>query len=77
MFTISGTYSWSFVTQIFRNGQPSHGNDRKTFEPYNTSTQDPGVCFFSLTIAVLRSIYSHNHPGDSKVIGVANQLCKI
>ena len=28
----SGTYPWSFVTQIFRNGQPSHGGDRKTFE---------------------------------------------
>ena len=28
----SGKYPWSFVTQIFRNGQPSHGGDRKTFE---------------------------------------------
>jgi hypothetical protein len=28
----SGTYTWSFVTQIFHNGQPSHGGDRKTFE---------------------------------------------
>jgi hypothetical protein len=26
----NGTYSWSFVTQIFHNGQPSHGGDRKT-----------------------------------------------
>jgi len=25
----SGTYPWSFVTQIFHNG---HGSDRKTFE---------------------------------------------
>jgi len=25
----SGTYPWSFVTQIFHNGQPSHGGDRK------------------------------------------------
>ena len=29
---ISGTYPKSFVTQIFHNGQPSHGDDRKTFE---------------------------------------------
>ena len=29
MFTTSGTYSWSFVTQIFHNCQPSHGGDRK------------------------------------------------
>jgi hypothetical protein len=32
VFTTSGTYPWSFVTQIFHNGQPSHGGDRKTFE---------------------------------------------
>jgi hypothetical protein len=29
VFTTSGTYPWSFVTQIFHNGQPSHGGDRK------------------------------------------------
>ena len=27
--TTSGTYPWSFVTQIFHNCQPSHGSDRK------------------------------------------------
>jgi len=32
VFTTSGTYPWSFVTQIFHNGQPSHGGDRKTYE---------------------------------------------
>ena len=32
MFITCGTYPWSFVTQIFQNGQPSHGGDRKTFE---------------------------------------------
>jgi hypothetical protein len=26
----SGTYPWSFVTQIFDSSQPSHGGDRKT-----------------------------------------------
>jgi hypothetical protein len=30
VFTTSGTYLWSFVTQIFYNGQPSHGGDPKT-----------------------------------------------
>ena len=30
--TTSGTYLCSFVTQIFHNGQPSHGGDRKRFE---------------------------------------------
>ena len=28
----SGTYPWSFVTQICHNGQPSRGGDRQTFE---------------------------------------------
>jgi len=28
----SGTYPWSFVTQIFLNDQPSHDGDRKTLE---------------------------------------------
>jgi len=32
VFTTSGTYPWSFVTQIFHNGQPSRGGDRKIFE---------------------------------------------
>jgi hypothetical protein len=32
VLTTSGTYPWSFVTQIFHRGQPSHGGDRKTFE---------------------------------------------
>ena len=32
VFTTSGTYPWSFVTQIFHNSQPSRGGDRKTFK---------------------------------------------
>jgi len=32
VITTGGTYPSSFVTQIFRNGQPCHGGDRKTFE---------------------------------------------
>jgi hypothetical protein len=28
--TTSGTYPWSFVTQIFYNGQPSHGGEVDT-----------------------------------------------
>ena len=31
MLTTSGTYPWSFLTQIFHNGQPGHGSDRKSF----------------------------------------------
>jgi hypothetical protein len=32
VFTTSRTYPWSFMTQIFHNGQPSRDGDRKTFE---------------------------------------------
>jgi len=32
VLTSRGTYPWSFVIQIFRNGQQSHGGDRTTFE---------------------------------------------
>ena len=32
VFATSGTYPWSFVTQIFHNGQPCHGGYRKIFE---------------------------------------------
>jgi hypothetical protein len=32
VFTTCETYPWSFVTQKFHNGQPSHDGDRKIFE---------------------------------------------
>jgi hypothetical protein len=32
VFATSGTYAWSFVTQIFHSSQPSHGGNRKTCE---------------------------------------------
>jgi len=32
VLTTSGAYPWSFVTQIFHSGQPSHGGDRTTLE---------------------------------------------
>ena len=38
MFTTSGTYPWSFVTQIFHNDQPSHGGKRK----FKTTTYEVG-----------------------------------
>ena len=44
MFTTSGTYPWSFVTQVFHSGQLhiSHGGDRKIFEVM-TSTLPKGT----------------------------------
>ena len=56
MFPTSETYSWSFVTQIFHNGQPSHG-DRKTFDVM-TSTKPRGTIgsVASLLAAVLYQV---------------------
>jgi hypothetical protein len=42
VFTTSGTYPWSFMTQIFHNGQPSHSGDHKIFEVM-TSTLPKGI----------------------------------
>ena len=44
VFTTSGTYPWSFVTQIFDNGQPSHGGHRKTFEALGQRNVRTTVC---------------------------------
>ena len=37
LMTRRGTYLWSFVPQIFRNGQPSQGGHRKTIEVMTSS----------------------------------------
>ena len=42
MLTTSGTYPWSFVTQILHNSQQSHGGDRNIFEVM-TSTLPKGT----------------------------------
>jgi hypothetical protein len=42
VFTTSGIYPWSFVTQISHNSHLSHGDDRNTFEVL-TSTYPRGT----------------------------------
>jgi hypothetical protein len=39
MFTTNGTYPWSFVTQIFHSGQPSHGGNRIIFVGLNHTSE--------------------------------------
>ena len=46
MITTNGTYQWSFVTQIFRDGSPKHGDHRKTSEVM-TSTKPIETPWFS------------------------------
>jgi hypothetical protein len=52
VFTTSGTYPWSFVTQIFQNGQPSHGGGRKIFE---VMTSIEGVSHIIFVFVLLKS----------------------
>ena len=56
MFT-SGAYPWSFVTQIFHSGQPSHGGDHKISEVM-TSTLPKGTLgsVASLLAAILYQV---------------------
>ena len=58
MFTTSRKHPWSFVTQIFDSGQPSHGGDRKVFEVMN-STLPKGT----LGSVVSFLTKTHNKPG--------------
>jgi hypothetical protein len=71
VFTTSGTYPWSFVTQIFHNGQPSHGGDRKIFEVM-TSTLPKGTIgsVASLLAAIL---YQGNPDRNHKLWKPDNQ----
>jgi hypothetical protein len=59
VFTTSGTYPWSFVTQIFHNGKPSHGGDRKIFEVM-TSTLPKGI--LGSVASLLAAILYQGHP---------------
>ena len=59
MFTTSETYPWSFVTQIFHNGQPSHSGDRKIFEVM-TSTLPKGTLGSVVASLLAATLYQGN-----------------
>ena len=64
VFMTSGTYPWSFVIQIFHNGQPSHGDDRKIFEVM-TSTLSKGT-LGSVASLVAATLYQGNPDRNHK-----------
>ena len=68
MFTTSGTYPWSFVTQIFHNGQPSHGGDRQNFE-LMTSAYPRGT-LDSVASLLAATLYLENPDRNSLFSGV-------
>ena len=59
MLATSGTYPWSFVTQKFHNGQPSHDGDRKMFE-LMTSALPKGT--LGSVVSLLAAILYHGNP---------------
>jgi hypothetical protein len=66
VLTTSGTYPWSFVTQIFLNGQPSHGGDRKIFEVMTSNL--PKGTLGSVASLLAAIIYQGNPYRNHKLI---------
>ena len=66
----SGTYPWSFVTQIFHNGQPRHGGDRKIFEMM-TSTLSKGT-LGSVASLLATTLYQGNPDRNHKLWNIAS-----
>ena len=73
MYATRGTYQWSFVTQLFHNGHPSHCGDRKTFEVM-TSTKLRGT--LGSLASLLGATLSHgNHDTNhTPYVGAARML---
>jgi len=70
VFSTSGTYLWSFVTQIFHNSQPSHGGDRKTFEVM-TSTYPIGTLGSAASL-LAASLYQGNPDRNYKLWNIVS-----
>jgi hypothetical protein len=66
----SGTYPWSFVTQIFHNGQPSHGGDRKSCEVM-TSTLPKGT-LGSVASLLAAALYQGNPDRNHKLWNIVS-----
>ena len=70
MFTTSGTYPWSFVTQIFQNGQSSQGDGRKIFEVM-TSTLPKGT-LGSVASLLASTLYQGNPDRNHKLWNIVS-----
>jgi hypothetical protein len=70
VFTTSGTYPWSFVTQIFHNGQPSHGGNRKIVEVM-TSTLPRGT-LGSVASLLAATLYQGNPDRNHKLWNIVS-----
>ena len=70
MITTSGTYPWSFVTQILHNDQLSHGGDRNIFEVM-TSTL-PTRTLGSVASLLAATIYHGNPDMNHKLWNIVS-----
>ena len=70
VLTTSGTHPWSFVKQIFHNGQPSHGGDCKIFEVM-TSTLPKGT-FGSVASLLAATLYQGNPDRNYKLWNIVS-----
>ena len=66
----SGTYPWSFVTQTFHNGQPSHGGDQNFFEVM-TSTLPKGT-LGSVASLLAAAFYQGNPDRNHKLWNIVS-----
>jgi hypothetical protein len=66
----SRTYPWSFVTQIFHSGQPSHGGDRKSCEVM-TSTLPKGT-LGSVASLLAATLYQGNPDRNHKLWNIVS-----
>ena len=74
MFTSSGAYPSSFVTQIFHNGQPRYGGDSTTFEVM-TSTSVRGT-LGSVTALLVATLYQGNADMNHKLWNIVSTVSK-
>jgi hypothetical protein len=68
------TYPWSFVTQIFYNVQPSHGDDRTIFEVMTSTLPKRSLGSVASLLAATLRIWSHNSFVVEHVINDINCL---
>jgi len=68
-----GTYPWSFVTQIFHNGQPNHGGDRNIFAVMTLTL--PKGTIGSVASLVAATLYQGNPDRNHKLLNIVTTPC--
>jgi hypothetical protein len=71
--TARETYPWSFVTQIFHNGQPNHGGDRNIFEVMTLIL--PKGTIGSVASLVAATLYQGNPDRNHKLLNIVTTPC--